>query len=160
MAIQANQDFVFATNVVLFTVKGFFLGTNDFFYIVPDKRDVAENTFQSLMINELTEKPKVEEFTFDGHSPRNVLETLLIDSNTTLESLDEFFHHFNSEWDAVKRISLKELDYFIIRSNLFHISIDIKYLNDDIEDMIITKIKGSEKKKVKNFYKNHTKLHS
>lgn len=153
MALQENTDYVFIPVADQVMEKVCFVGTKTHLYVVPDQKTVAESSVKEFFVNALAGVDKVESFNFGDSTPREIIAELLTTSETTLDSLDEFFKNFHEKWSAVVRLEIASLNKFKVVSNLFGGSISIRHEGKKLFTPIITRIAGkADRKRVKAFY--------
>ncbi|OJJ15788.1 hypothetical protein BKI52_36315 [marine bacterium AO1-C] len=158
MALQENVDYVFVPVADNVSEKVCFVGTKKYVYVVPDQKTVNESSLKEFVSNAFAGVDKVESFNFGDYTPREVITGLLIDQETTLDSLDEFFKNFKEKWDAVVRLEITSLKSFKVSSSIFGGSISVRYEGKKLFSPIVTRIAGkAERRGVKAFYEGITK---
>lgn len=157
MALKEIIDYVIAPIVDIGVgskgmIKGCFIGTQKYLYVIPDEAIVLEKSWKEILSNALSNTEVIETFNFGNKNPREIIIELLSEKTTTLKSLDSFIEEFKSKWDAVQRIEIEPLDKFKVVSNIFGGSISIRYIGKTLYTPVVMRIPGAYRKAVKSFY--------
>ncbi|AFM11338.1 hypothetical protein [Turneriella parva] len=111
MAVVKLKDYVFSPAVSVGfdaateEIKATFVGTRTNLYLVPGRREVEEGFWKSVLSNTVT----MESITLGDKSIPEVVQSMLLAPDTTLESLDAFFRRLQETWSSTKIVAIQDL---------------------------------------------------
>ncbi len=143
MAISENNDYIFIPNVMVIMLKAFFIGTKDYFYVIPDEIEVNRGFLTEVLSNEI----QVESYQINGKSLREYIAELLIDDKMTLDELHSFFTELKKKWEAITIFNLHRLKKLKVKGSIL-----VKKEGDLGYTAVLTSMPKEYKKPVKEFY--------
>jgi len=157
MALNENIDYVIAPIVDIGVgnkgmIKGCFIGTQKYLYVIPDEAIALEKNWKEFFSNALSNTQVIETYNFGDKKPREIILEILSEKSTTLQILDNFIEQFKIKWDAVQRIEIEPLDKFKVVSNIFGGSISVRYAGKTLYTPVVIRIPNSHRKIIKAFY--------
>jgi len=147
------QDYVFSPAVSVGfdaateEIKATFVGTRTTLYLVPGRREVEEGFWKSVLSSTVT----MESLTLGDKSIPEVVQSMLLAPDTTLESLDAFFRKLQENWSSTKIIAIQDLKNMTV-SAFCGGSMAFRKQGDLVYTPFMLSLGKAYKNDIKNFY--------